>query len=66
MTRRICCARASRATPRPRGSWPPRPEHSKDFNAAKTAIGFNATLAKPFRRETLGELLRPRATAEAG
>jgi CheY-like chemotaxis protein len=41
-------------------------QHSKEFNAAKTAIGFNATLAKPFRRETLGELLRPRATAEAG
>jgi CheY-like chemotaxis protein len=41
-------------------------QHSKDFHAAKTAIGFNATLAKPFRRETLGELLRPRATAEAG
>jgi len=41
-------------------------EHSKDFHAAKTAIGFNATLAKPFRRETLGELLRARATAEAG
>jgi len=41
-------------------------EHSSEFDAAKTAIGFNATLAKPFRRETMGELLKSRATAEAG
>ena len=32
-------------------------EHSPEFNAAKTAIGFNATLAKPFRREGLATLL---------
>jgi CheY-like chemotaxis protein len=41
-------------------------QHSPEYNAAKTAIGFNATLAKPFRRETLAELLKARATAEAG
>jgi PAS domain S-box-containing protein len=34
-------------------------DHSEDFHAAKTAIGFNGTLAKPFRKETLGELLMP-------
>ena len=32
-------------------------DHSPDFHAAKTAIGFNDTLAKPFRKETLVELL---------
>jgi CheY-like chemotaxis protein len=32
-------------------------DHSPAFHAAKTAIGFNDTLAKPFRKETLDELL---------
>jgi CheY-like chemotaxis protein len=32
-------------------------QHSPEFHAAKTAIGFNATLAKPFRREGLATLL---------
>jgi two-component system sensor histidine kinase/response regulator len=32
-------------------------DHSPGFDAAKTAIGFNGTLAKPFRKETLAELL---------
>jgi CheY-like chemotaxis protein len=32
-------------------------QHSPEFHAAKTAIGFNATLAKPFRREGLASLL---------
>jgi CheY-like chemotaxis protein len=41
-------------------------DHSPDFNAAKTAIGFNDTLAKPFRKETLTELVGVQATAEAG
>ena len=41
-------------------------QHSPEYNAAKTAIGFNATVAKPFRRETMNELLKSRATAEAG
>jgi CheY-like chemotaxis protein len=41
-------------------------DHSPSFQAAKTAIGFNGTLAKPFRKETLTELLGVHATAEAG
>jgi CheY-like chemotaxis protein len=41
-------------------------DHSPVFKAAKTAIGFNDTLAKPFRKETLTELLGVHATAEAG
>jgi len=40
-------------------------EHGPEFEAAKTAIGFNATLAKPFRKETLGGLVAARATAQA-
>jgi PAS domain S-box-containing protein len=40
-------------------------EHGPDFHAAKTAIGFNDTLAKPFRKETLGKLIKARATAQA-
>jgi CheY-like chemotaxis protein len=32
-------------------------DHTPGFHAAKTAIGFNDTLAKPFRKETLVELL---------
>ena len=28
-------------------------EHSPAFRAAKTAIGFNTTVAKPFRKEDL-------------
>jgi CheY-like chemotaxis protein len=40
-------------------------DHSPGFHAAKTAIGFNDTLAKPFRKETLGELLGSGATAQA-
>jgi CheY-like chemotaxis protein len=41
-------------------------DHSPGFNAAKTAIGFNDTLAKPFRKETLTGQLGVHATAEAG
>jgi len=41
-------------------------DHSPAFHAAKTAIGFNDTLAKPFRKEPLTELVGARATAEAG
>ncbi len=33
-------------------------EHSPRFRAAKTAIGFDATLAKPFRRDDLLALLQ--------
>ena len=40
-------------------------DHSPGFHAAKTAIGFNDTLAKPFRKETLAELLGSGATAQA-
>jgi CheY-like chemotaxis protein len=40
-------------------------DHAPDFHAAKTAIGFNDTLAKPFRKETLGRLIKARATAQA-
>ncbi len=36
-------------------------EHSPAYQAAKLAIGFNATLAKPFRHDALLALLRPRA-----
>jgi len=39
-------------------------EHGPEFDAAKTAIGFNATLAKPFRKETLGGLVA-RTVAQA-
>jgi CheY-like chemotaxis protein len=41
-------------------------DHSPDFHAAKTAIGFNDTLAKPFRKETLPQQLGAHAAAEAG
>ena len=41
-------------------------DHSPGFRAQKMAIGFNDTLAKPFRKETLTELLGAHATAEAG
>ncbi|HUQ29283.1 MAG TPA: response regulator [Usitatibacter sp.] len=41
-------------------------DHSPAFHAAKTAIGFNDTLAKPFRKDTLTELLGAPAAAEAG
>jgi DNA-binding response OmpR family regulator len=34
------------------------PEHSPQFREAKLAIGFNATLAKPFRKEDLLALLK--------
>ena len=40
-------------------------EHSPEFHAAKTAIGFNATLAKPFRREGLAALLTELGLAPA-
>jgi len=40
-------------------------DHGPEFEAAKTAIGFNATLAKPFRKETLGGLVAARPTAQA-
>jgi len=52
--------------------WPPGVrivatsiDHGPEFEAAKTAIGFNATLAKPFRKETLGGLVAARPTAQA-
>jgi hypothetical protein len=32
-------------------------EHSPAFRAAKTAIGFNTTVAKPFRKDDLLGLL---------
>jgi CheY-like chemotaxis protein len=40
-------------------------EHGPEFDAAKTAIGFDATLAKPFRKETLGGLVAARTPAQA-
>ena len=42
-------------------------EHSPQFRAAKTAMGFNATLGKPFRKDDLMGLLATlgRVTAEA-
>ena len=33
-------------------------EHSPAFRSAKTALGFNATLAKPFRKDDLLALLK--------
>ncbi len=43
-------------------------DHSPAFHAAKTAIGFNDTLAKPFQKEGLARLLgaASHAPAEAG
>jgi PAS domain S-box-containing protein len=43
-------------------------EHSAAFRAAKTAIGFNATIAKPFRKDDLLALLSAlgRVSLEAG
>jgi CheY-like chemotaxis protein len=42
-------------------------QHSPSFRAAKTAIGFNATLGKPFRKDDLLQLLASvhRVPAEA-
>ena len=40
-------------------------DHSPTFRAEKMAIGFNDTLAKPFRKETLTELLGAEARASA-
>jgi PAS domain S-box-containing protein len=41
-------------------------EHSPEFHAAKTAAGFDATLAKPFRKDDLLELLAVRGHEPAG
>jgi CheY-like chemotaxis protein len=38
--------------------------HTPQFDAAKTAVGFDGTVAKPFRREALRSLLPARAPAE--
>jgi CheY-like chemotaxis protein len=37
-------------------------EHSPKFRDEKTSIGFDATLAKPFRKDTLLALLGPQAS----
>ena len=52
-TRRSCCARASRATPTRRVFVAASLEHSPRYREAKIEIGFNATLAKPFRKDDL-------------
>jgi hypothetical protein len=43
-------------------------DHAPAFRTAKTAAGFNGTIAKPFRKDDLLGLLKSlgRLTAEAG